>query len=275
MTKIAERITRIEITALWGSHKHIVWELRPDVNVLSGRNGEGKSTILNRLVQQLRMAPASGEILSQAKMGVKIDFAPADATAIHYDIIRSFDRQLIQGDRLLQITDGAVVTELDWQLYLVQRRYLDFQVNVGNRMIELLTSGAIDARERATEAAMLKNRFLDLVDELFSETGKHIDRSSNELSFFQYGERLSPYKLSSGEKQILLILLTVLTEDRQPYVLFMDEPEASLHFEWQKRLITMVHELNPNAQIILTTHSPALIMDGWEDAVTEVSEITL
>ena len=30
-----------------------------------------------------------------------------------------------------------------------------------------------------------------------------------------------------------------------------------------------------NAQIILTTHSPALIMDGWEDAVTEVSEITL
>ncbi len=74
---------------------------------------------------------------------------------------------------------------------------------------------------------------------------------------------------------MLLILLTVLTEDRQPYVLFMDEPEASLHFEWQKRLISIVHELNPNAQIILTTHSPALIMDGWEDSVTEVSDITV
>ena len=74
---------------------------------------------------------------------------------------------------------------------------------------------------------------------------------------------------------MLLILLTVLTEDRQPYVLFMDEPEASLHFEWQKRLIGIVHELNPNAQIILTTHSPALIMDGWEDSVTEVSDITV
>ena len=55
----------------------------------------------------------------------------------------------------------------------------------------------------------------------------------------------------------------------------MDEPEASLHFEWQQRLIGMVHELNPNAQIILTTHSPALIMNGWEDHVTEVSDITL
>ena len=142
-------------------------------------------------------------------------------------------------------------------------------------MIQLLTGGAPDARERATQAAMLKTRFLDIVDELFSETGKRINRQSNELSFIQYDEPLSPYKLSSGEKQILLILLTVLTEDQQPYVLFMDEPEASLHFEWQKRLIAMVHELNPNAQIILTTHSPALIMDGWEDAVTEVSEITV
>ena len=114
-----------------------------------------------------------------------------------------------------------------------------------------------------------------MVDELFAETGKRIDRASNELQFLQYDEKLPPYLLSSGEKQILLILLTVLTEDLHHCVLFMDEPEASLHFEWQKSLISMVRELNPNAQVLLTTHSPALIMDGWEDAVTEVSEITV
>lgn len=274
MTQIANKIKRIEISSLWSGHKHIVWALRPDVNVLSGKNGEGKSTILNRMVQHLREIPSSGEIVGKGRFGVRIDFEPADASGIRYDIIRSFDRQLIKSDRILETGDGAVSTELDWQLYLIQRRYLDYQVNVGNRMIRLLTSGDPDAKNQATEAANLKTRFLDLVDELFSETGKHIDRTSNELSFIQYGEKLSPYKLSSGEKQMLLILLTVLTEDEQPYVLFMDEPEASLHFEWQKRLITMVRELNPNAQIILTTHSPALIMDGWEDAVTEVSEIT-
>jgi energy-coupling factor transporter ATP-binding protein EcfA2 len=142
-------------------------------------------------------------------------------------------------------------------------------------MISLLTSGDPEAREKAAQAAAIKTRFQDLVDELFSETGKTIDRTSNELCFAQYDEVVPPYLLSSGEKQILVILLTALTEDFQPYVIFMDEPEASLHFEWQKRLITMVRELNPNAQIILTTHSPAVIMDGWEDAVTEVSDITL
>ena len=88
------------------------------------------------------------------------------------------------------------------------------------------------------------------------------------------GEELFPYQLSSGEKQILVILLTVLVEDNENYVLFMDEPEVSLHIDWQKRLIDLILELNPNVQIILTTHSPAVIMNGWMDKVTEVTDIT-
>lgn len=275
MIKLANRIKSIEISSLWSGHKHIVWNLNADVNVLSGKNGAGKSTILNKLIQHLRTVPSTGEISGNTRLGVKIDFSPSDSTGIRYDVIRSFDRRIANSDPAGALADARIVTELDWQLYLVQRRYLDYQVNVANRMISLLTAGGSEAQARATEAARVKARFLDMVDELFRETGKHIDRDSNELSFIQYDEPLSPYLLSSGEKQMLLILLTVLTEDRQPYVLFMDEPEASLHFEWQQRLIALVRELNPNAQVVLTTHSPALIMDGWESAVTEVSEITV
>ena len=119
-----------------------------------------------------------------------------------------------------------------------------------------------------------KRKFQDLIDDLISETGKKIVRTENEIRFEQIGETLMPYQLSSGEKQMLVILLTVLIEDGQNSVLFMDEPEVSLHVEWQKRLIDLILELNPNVQIILTTHSPAVIMNGWLDNVTEVSEIT-
>ena len=273
--KYADYISNIEISSLWSGRKHIVWELRPDVNILSGRNGEGKSTILNKLVRHLRSIPVSGELPQTSAPGVKMQFSPADATTIRYDIIRSIDRQLVQADSLNRVADAKVSTELDWQLYVQQRRYLDYQVNVGNRMIELLTSGDASAKEQAAQAAAMKTRFQDLVDELFGDTGKRIDRKSNELRFFQYDECISPYVLSSGEKQMLLILLTALTEDCKPYVLLMDEPEVSLHFEWQKRLVSLVRELNPHAQIILTTHSPALIMDGWQDNVTEVSEISV
>lgn len=274
-TMFANYISRIEISSLWSGHKHIVWQLRPDVNVLSGKNGAGKSTILSRMVQQVGSLSTSGELHTVARLGVKLDLCPADAQRIRYDVVRSVDRQMVTNERVTTLDDGQVVTELDWQLYQLQRRFLDYQVNVGNRMIALLTSGCDAAREEAATAAAAKTQFLDLVDELFAETGKRIDRESNELRFLQYEEVLSPYVLSSGEKQMLIILLTTLTQDRQPYVLFMDEPEVSLHFDWQKRLISMVRSLNPNAQIILTTHSPAVIMDGWEDYVTEVSEITL
>ena len=168
----------------------------------------------------------------------------------------------------------SLATELDFQLFQLQRKYLDYQVNIGNRIIAALQSGEPDAAQKAQELSAPKKRFQDLIDDLFSETGKKIVRTENEIRFSQIGETLVPYQLSSGEKQMLAILLTVLVEDNLPYVLFMDEPEVSLHVEWQERLIELILSLNPNVQIILTTHSPALVMNGWMDRVTEVSDIT-
>ena len=266
----ANYIKRIEIHGLW--HRYdIAWDLRPDVNILSGINGVGKTTILNRSVNYLEQT--SGEVKSDEKNGVHVYFDNSAATFIPYDVIRSYDRPLIMGDFTARMADANVKSELDWQLYLLQRRYLDYQVNIGNKMIELL-SGDEEQRSLAPSLSLPKRKFQDMIDELFSYTHKTIDRKSNNIVFYQNGERLLPYKLSSGEKQMLVILLTVLVRDDDHCVLFMDEPEASLHIEWQQKLIGMIRNLNPNVQLILTTHSPAVIMEGWLDAVTEVSEIS-
>ncbi|WP_418794635.1 AAA family ATPase [Phocaeicola coprophilus] len=272
MKKQADYIKRIEIKRLWG-RKNISWDLRPDVNILSGINGIGKSTILNNSVRSLN-ALEGGALTNGAQPGVSFIFSPEDATFIHFDVIRSFDRPLINSGLLEKIGNQNVKTELDWQLYQLQRRYLDYQVNIGNRIIELLTSGVPEDQLKATEVSRPKTHFQDLIDDLFQETGKKIIRKSNEIQFEQDGDILTPYQLSSGEKQMLVILLTVLVQDNQHCTLFMDEPEISLHVEWQQRLISLIRCLNPNVQIILTTHSPALIMNGWLDAVTEVSDIT-
>ena len=53
MDKIGEYIRRIEIDSLWSGQKHIVWELNRKVNILSGVNGVGKSTILNKVILRL------------------------------------------------------------------------------------------------------------------------------------------------------------------------------------------------------------------------------
>ena len=278
MPKYADYIKRIEIDSLWSGKKHIVWELNRHVNILSGMNGEGKSTILNKVVKGLA---AGGEFPSHMLKGVHLDVEPEDAKWIRYDMIRSLDSNLQQtlaeGEGFLRQALSALAgvgggSLLDIQLYNLQRKYLDYQVNIGNRIIEKLQAGDANSAQQLSQK---KTRFQDIVDELFHETGKKMIRTENELRFTQIGEVLLPYQLSSGEKQILAILLTVLVEDNQPYVLFMDEPEVSLHLEWQKRLVDLCLELNPNVQIILTTHSPAIIMNGWVDSVTEVSDITV
>ena len=240
---------------------------------LEGGMVVGKSTILNRSVNSLT-ALEGGALSNGSAPGVHFVFSPEDATQIHFDVIRSFDRPLIHSELLEKMADKNVKTELDWQLYQLQRRYLDYQVNIGNRIIECLTSGGPDGQLRAAEMSYPKTKFQNLMDDLFGETGKKIIRKSNEILFEQDGDILYPYQLSSGEKQILVILLTVLVQDNRRGVLFMDEPEVSLHVEWQQRLISLIRQLNPNVQIVLTTHSPAVIMDGWLDAVTEVSDIT-
>lgn len=267
--KYAEYISRIEIDQLWSGRKHIVWELDRKVNILSGVNGVGKSTILNKVVKELG---TNGICNGVALDGVKLDVVPSDASLLRYDVVRSFDRPLINSELAAKL-DFRLATELDLQLFNLQRKYLDYQVNLGNKIIEVLQNGGTDAAVKAQHLSQVKTHFQDIVDSLFAETGKKIIRTENEVRFSQIGEVLTPYQLSSGEKQMLVILLTVLVEDQQPYVLFMDEPEVSLHIDWQQKLIGLITELNPNVQIILTTHSPAVIMDGWVDRVTEVGEI--
>ena len=268
MQKYADYIKRIEIDSLWSGKKHIVWELSPQVNILSGINGVGKSTILNKVVRGLM---SGGEFPSHMLKGVRLEVEPEDAKWIRYDVIRTLDSPVLDLQTMTHV-DTRISSALDFQLYHLQRKYLDYQVNIGNRIVSELQSGNADEAQRLSEK---KRRFQDIVDELFQDTGKKIVRTENEICFSQIGETLVPYQLSSGEKQMLAILLTVLVEDDQHYVLFMDEPEVSLHVEWQKRLIDLCLELNPNVQIILTTHSPAVVMNGWVDSVTEVSDITL
>ena len=127
MQKYADYIEEIEIDSLWSGKKHIRWTLDRQVNILSGINGVGKSTILNKVVRSLSQG---GEFPSHSLKGVRLKVSPNDARWIRYDIIRSFDRPLMNSDSISKI-NVDLVTELDWQLFQLQRKYLDYQVNIG------------------------------------------------------------------------------------------------------------------------------------------------
>lgn len=69
---------------------------------------------------------------------------------------------------------------------------------------------------------------------------------------------ISHERLSSGEKQLIILMIEALLQGRQPHIFLADEPELSLHIAWQRMVIPAVMEINPNAQIIAATHSPEI-----------------
>lgn len=79
--------------------------------------------------------------------------------------------------------------------------------------------------------------------------------------------------LSSGEKQLLILLTQTLLQENAPYIFIADEPELSLHIEWQKYIIGAINELNPNAQVIVATHSPE-IAGQWAKNIIRMESIT-
>jgi len=62
-------------------------------------------------------------------------------------------------------------------------------------------------------------------------------------------------------------------QEEQPFMLLLDEPEISLHLNWQFKLIETIQELNPNCQLIIATHSPAIFGEGWEDKVVDIEKL--
>ena len=77
--------------------------------------------------------------------------------------------------------------------------------------------------------------------------------------------------LSSGQKQIIGILVECILAEENLFM--VDEPEISLHIEWQQKLVSSLTLINPLAQIILATHSPeiaASVSSGNEIALTSL-----
>ena len=130
--------------------------------------------------------------------------------------------------------------------------------------------------EQSEEIQERISMLFKIINSFFASTQKQISiNSKNKMvfTFLNQEEEIEPEQLSSGEKQLLLILLKVFLKEDKPFILLMDEPELSLHIEWQRQLIEAIQILNKNCQIILSTHSPSIFADGWGDKLVFMEDI--
>lgn len=88
---------------------------------------------------------------------------------------------------------------------------------------------------------------------------KEIAFDARGINILSGGEPVQLESLSSGEKQLLQILLETLASGQSAVII--DEPELSMHVDWQRTLVRNMRLINPECQLILATHSPEVMAE--------------
>lgn len=135
-----------------------------------------------------------------------------------------------------------------------------------------------DALNRASSvkisASRQWNRYITTLNDLFGDSGKqiHIARNKRELSF-RYTDLPKDAvvrdrgvgNLSSGERQLIVLLTYIAFPPPRSSVMIIDEPELSLHPKWQEAFMASVMSVaSKRLQLVIATHSPAVV-GGYRD----------
>lgn len=233
------KITEIN-TNLWSKYD-IHFKANADVNIIVGVNGSGKTTLLND-INQLALGNAGSKG--------------------HVVYVPSIDNFVMRDKRKVA---NALTQDLEYYM---------FDMKTGPSMMAYrMTMIDVPAETRATMKARIDD-FCQTINRLFESTGKRIEIEGTKFNVVSGDNTLPVDALSSGEKQILLILLRVFLLDGQEACVLLDEPENSLDISWQFELVNILVQLNPNAQFFITTHSPSIFGDGWGDKIIYMEDVT-
>jgi predicted ATP-binding protein involved in virulence len=119
------------------------------------------------------------------------------------------------------------------------------------------------------------NSFEKIINELFEGKKVSIKLDSTIKSIFsintQGKDQIEIGHLSSGEKNLILIFYHFLFELKKDTFFMIDEPELSLHIDWQYHIIRYFKEYSNQNQILIVTHSPD-ILQGYRESEIDLNK---
>lgn len=277
MTENNIYISSFHVQKMW-KRIDIQWDnINKDVNILVGINGCGKTTLLN-IISDYYSGQKIKKNLAESVSGTQT------STPVTY--IRSFDvpantRKKTESILLQELKNtinqnGEGTSFFDYRMKMLnfpeQAEIIKQRIDAFFRLINSL----FEETGKEIMIDPLNNTIVFSIEDtgkaIITEDGERIYTSDNQPLYTE-DEKIQLEQLSSGEKQMLLILTTVFLQEEKPNILLMDEPEISLHITWQDRLIETIRELNPNCQLIITTHSPNIFANGWEDKIVFIQDL--
>ncbi len=129
-----------------------------------------------------------------------------------------------------------------------------------------------------TEAFRVVREYIDAVNDFLD--GKQLVtatpdvESTPRLQIRHDDDRLSPLDtLSSGERQIAGLIYSA-SHIAEGNVILVDEPELSLHIDWQRKIINAMMQQFPSKQLIVCTHSPVIASDYMDSMIELIPKPT-
>lgn len=288
-------IEHVHIEGIWNKYT-VDFPLNRDVNILVGDNGVGKTTILDIIAH---ICSNNNTSISERFTRAKIQFVDgyelvAETTQsgeclkkwskndcevngvednLILDIVSTFDTSKYPEtiESKIKTTYPNIRSELDLMTYYhvdLLYRYISM---ISKTSRQLLKDGK---PEEAEQIYRKYDKMKELCNELYDGKSWYEDAKDGTIMFkTEDDDIITLSQLSSGEKQLLILLISTLVQNGSNVITFWDEPEISLHISWQQRLIRTMRELNPNMQLIIATHSPSILYEGWEQRVINVNDI--
>lgn len=280
-----------------------------DVVVFAGRNGVGKTRLLDGLVNVFRNPSAYPQVrltIEATCDGEKSRWGKPTLDTADIADAQRLVQTLQQNRRRADWTSSVVRFESDRSIQQIQPftfnwDYSDpFQENTGwdftlqglrNRLQDTIHSLFRKMRSHresiAREAEALRKEgqshmALDWPDPMaafkaaFSQllAPKQLvdpDAQRQQLEYDVEGQRFPISSLSSGEREVLNIVFDFLLRKPQDSIVFFDEPELHLHPELSYRLLQTLRATGARNQFVFATHSPDIITASLDQSVVFIS----
>ena len=248
--------------------------------ILTGKNGSGKTTVLNYLSDILnKLVSMDASCAAEKKAVISFNYSENEIKSL-------FE----QGKYVIAYYKANRVFEADIPKY-VEKVELKQNYAVNDAPRKDLVKYLLDLKvTQALSAASGKNDKAQKIEEWFSNFEKLLQRIfANEHLQLEFEEDtykfyiVEPGKekydfntLSSGYAAILDIVVDIMIRmEKQterifrydlPGVVLIDEIETHLHLEMQKEILHLLTTVFPNIQFIVSTHSP-FILNSLENVI--------
>ena len=243
--------------------------------------------LVNRLTQyQLELSNKARLIAADLQRNVLVSLLYTSQDQTLHEIPNHFDetlerQKLTSAYKQLNVSGNDVSKKIQEHTTAVAKIVNQFKSGQRDQPIDIRALDALrttqnvvrmslDAESKSDEIFKQANLFTEKLKEF--ATDKKFEFINGILKV-KSPEGISISKLSSGEKQLLILFIETLLQREQPYIFLADEPELSLHIAWQRNIIKAIRELNPNAQVIVATHSPE-IAGPHRNNILDIEDLT-